>query len=688
MKVEQLKITALFNKKVQFVIPIYQRNYDWKIAQCKELLNDICDAEKNKINHFVGSIVYIHDDIYSVEDIDELVIIDGQQRLTTINILYVALYRFAKENNMQEKNEIYNVFLTNQYAKDESYKLKLKQTDFNAKAFQAIIDEKEGQLEKYSNVKENFCYFKEIITQDNFSKILEGLKRLVFVAIGLERGKDDPQRIFESLNSTGIDLSQSDLIRNFVLMDLKAEDQNRIYKNIWEIIEENAQYKSGAESKVSDFMRDYITLKTKNIANKNKIYYEFKKRYSKKDKEDFELELENIKKFSYHYNKFINPETVSDQEIKKELCYISRLEINVVFPFLLQIFEDFENKIIDKTTLIKILKLIQSLVWRRFIVDAPTNALGKIFMTLYGKINHDNYLKSLEDALLSNKGISRFPMDAEVRSELLTKDLYNITKKNKDYLFELLENYNNREIVVTTDSLITVEHIFPRNPHKDWKNNLSTDEYRDFIENKLNTIANLTLSGNNSALGNLPFIAKRDKNEDNKEQGYKYSRLWLNDYLKKQDRWNIKKYHERFEIIYERFLKIWPIPELNNESLLELDYENLECNIFDAEEPKNKKLEYFIFEDRKIDENNFTKMYVYVLKELYRKNPELFLSNKKVKVSSEEDDFRSPKEVENGYYVETNNDSNGKFLLLKEMLKIFSLEDWLIVKYKFDSIRE
>ncbi len=164
--------------------------------------------------------------------------------------------------------------------------------------------------------------------------------------------------------------------------------------------------------------------------------------------------------------------------------------------------------------------------------------------------------------------------------------------------------------------------------------------------------------------------------------------MWLNDYLKKQDRWNIKKYHERFEIIYERFLKIWPIPELNNESLLELDYENLECNIFDAEEPKNKKLEYFIFEDRKIDENNFTKMYIYVLKELYRKNPELFLSNKKVKVSSEEDDFRSPKEVENGYYVETNNDSNGKFLLLKEMLKIFSLEDWLIVKYKFDSIRE
>ena len=682
MKVFELQITEfLSNTKIQFVVPIYQRNYDWKIAQCEELLNDILVAEKNNVTHFVGSIVYIYDGIHGSREVRELVIIDGQQRLTTINILYVALYRFAKENNMPQKEEIYNVFLTNQYIEDASCKLKLKQTDSNAKAFQAIIDEKEEQLEKYSNVKENFYYFKEKINQDNFNKIFNGLKKLIFVEIALERGKDDPQRIFESLNSTGIDLSQSDLIRNFVLMHLEPEDQNRVYKNIWLPIEENAQFNSGAVSMVSDFMRDYITLQTKNIPNKNKVYYEFKKRYNKKG-ENFELELENIKKFSYHYKKIINPETVSDQEIKKELCYISRLKINVAFPFLLQIFEDYENKIIDQVALIKILKLIQSFVWRRFVVNASTNALNKIFMTLHSKIKPDNYLKSLENALLSNKAErSRFPSNKEVESELLRKDLYNINNQNRDYLFELLENYNNREIVDTASDAITVEHIFPCNPSNKWKAELRQEEFTDFSENKLNTIANLTLSGNNGSLGNLSFIEKRDKNDNNGEQGYKYSRLWLNDYLKEQDQWNIEKYNERFKIIYERFIKIWSIPLINNDS--PLDYENLESNIFDAEEPKSKNLEYFIFEDKKIDEKNFTRMYIYVLRELYRKNPELFLNNKKIKVSSKKDDFRSPKEVENGYYVEGNTDSNSKFYQLKDVLKIFSLEDQLSIKYKF-----
>ena len=684
MKVEELQITEfLSNQKIQFVVPIYQRNYDWKIAQCEELLSDIFDAEKNNATHFMGSIVYIHEGIHSFKEVRELVIIDGQQRLTTINILYVALYRFAKENNMPQKEEIYNVFLTNQYVKDQSCKLKLKQTDSNAKAFQAIIDEKEEQLEKYSNVKENFYYLKEKIIQDNFSKILKGLENLIVVTIGLERGKDKPQRIFESLNSTGIDLSQSDLIRNFVLMHLEPEDQNRVYKNIWLPIEENAQFNSGAVSMVPDFMRDYITLKNKNIPNKNKVYYEFKKLYNEKDK-NFELELENIKKFSYHYNKFINPETVSDQEIKKELCYISKLKINVAFPFLLQIFEDYENKTIDRVTLIKILKLIQSFVWRRFVVNASTNALNKIFMTLHSKIKPDNYLKSLENALLSNKAdSSRFPSNKEVESELLKKDLYNIDKKNRDYLFELLENYNNREIVDTASDAITVEHIFPCNPSNKWKAERRQEEFTDFSENKLNTIANLTLSGNNGSLGNLSFIEKRDKNDNNGEQGYKYSRLWLNDYLKEQDQWNIEKYNERFKIIYERFVKIWSIPLINNDS--PLDYENLEFNIFDAEEPKSKMLEYFIFEDKRVETKNFTEMYIYVLRELYRKNPELFLNNEAIKVNGKKDLFRKAEEIENGYYVERNTDSNSKFYQLKDILKIFSLEDQLSIKYKFQS---
>jgi uncharacterized protein with ParB-like and HNH nuclease domain len=558
MEAKQTQVQMfLQTPKVQFVIPVYQRNYDWTTNQCADLLRDIISVEKEKrVSHFIGSIVYLHEGIMITSEVRELVIIDGQQRLTTINILYVALYRFARENGLPQQEEIYNSFLTNQYVQNESSKLKLKQTDSNAIAFKAILNGTENELDKYSNVKENFSYFKSQINEENFTIILNGLKRLIFVEIALERDKDDPQRIFESLNSTGLDLSQSDLIRNFILMDLEPKEQNKIYEQIWNPIEDNARDISRQKSMVSDYIRDYLTLKTKRIPNKGKVYDEFKKIYFNKKDESFQQALENIKALSTHYRKLINPQIVSDSTLKRELDYISRLEINVAFPFLLQVFEDCENGIIDQSTLIKILKLIQSFTWRRFIVSLPTNALNKIFMTLYSEIDQEDYFDSLCIALLKKRGSGKFPTDQEVKSALYDKDLYNTQSKNRSYFFELLENYNNREYVNTSSELITIEHIFPRNPDNKWKIDLPPNEYADFKENKLNTIANLTLSGNNGALGNLSFIEKRDMNTDGKSQGYLYSRLWLNDYLKNLDRWDIEKYNNRFDILFDRFLQI------------------------------------------------------------------------------------------------------------------------------------
>ena len=681
MKANELQINNfLQTPTVQFVIPVYQRNYDWTTHQCSDLLSDIISVEQdNRGTHFIGSIVFIHEGTYSTSEVKELVIIDGQQRLTTINILYVALYRFAKEKNMTQQAEmLYNMFLTNQYVQHESSKLKLKQTDNNAIAFKAILNGTENELEKYSNVKENFSYFKSRITEENFITIMNGLKRLIFVEISLERDKDDPQRIFESLNSTGLDLSQSDLIRNFILMDLEPKEQNKIYDQIWNPIEENARDLVRQKSMVSDYIRDYLTLKTKRIPNKGKVYEEFKKLYINKKDDSFQQELETIKALSVHYRKFINPHVITDSSLRRELEYISRLEINVAFPFLLQVFEDCENSIIDKPTLIKILKLIQSFAWRRFIVGLPTNALNKIFMTLYNEIDHEDYFESLCVALLKKKGSVKFPNDQELRSALHDKDLYNTQSKNRSYFFELLENYNNREYVNTASELITIEHIFPRNPDNKWLNDLSTSEFNEFKEFKLNTIANLTLSGNNGALSNLPFINKRDMNTDGKEQGYAFSRLWLNDYLKKQDCWNLEKYNERFEIIYDRFLQIWQFPDVAL-PVIETDSEQ---NIFDAEPPINKKLEYFIFEDTKVEESAVAQMYFYVLRALYEKNAALLLENSQIiKVTKNQSDFRAPQELINGYFIEANIDSNSKFSYLKKMLIVFELEDELIIKY-------
>ena len=507
--------------------------------------------------------------------------------------------------------------------------------------------------------------------------ILNGLKRLIFVEISLERGKDDPQRIFESLNSTGLDLSQSDLIRNFILMDLDHKNQTKIFEQIWNPIEENARDLIKQKSLVSDYIRDYLTLRNKKIPNKNNVYLEFKKLYHEKD-ENYTQELENIKSLSIHYKKLINPSSIIDTNLRKELEYISRLEINVAYPFLLQVFEDAENGIINRDDLIKILKLIQSYAWRRFIVGLPTNALNKIFMSLYSEIDTEDYYESFATALIRKRGSAKFPTNEDLKTALKDKDLYNIQSKNRNYMFELLENYNNREYVNTSNENITVEHIFPQNPNENWNKELSPEDYFLFKEKYVNTIANLTLSGNNGALSNKSFNDKKEMNKQDAEQGYNYSRLWLNDFLKTITIWNIANFNERFNLIYNRFLKIWEYPNV----AIPISQNMEEQNLFIAELPTNKKLEYFIFENTKIEEDVIAQMFLYVIRKLYDKNAQLLLEAKDIiKITRNTSDFRAPQDLQNGYYIESNIDSNSKFSTLKKLLKLYELEDELLIKY-------
>ena len=681
MKANELPIINFLQApNVQFVIPVYQRNYDWTNSECRELLNDILSVEREKRGtHFIGSIVFIHEGTYSTNEVKELVIIDGQQRLTTINILYVALYRFAKENgNVQDAERLYNMFLTNQYVRNESSKLKLKQTDTNSQAFKAILLSLESGFPTYSNVIENYNYFREIISDENFETILSGLNRLIFVEISLERDKDDPQRIFESLNSTGLDLSQSDLIRNYILMDLPPKDQNRIFETIWSPIEENARDYVRQVSLVSEFIRDYLTLRNKKIPNKNKVYADFKTIYTNKKNESYQQELENIKSLSVHYKKLNNPDSVIDVDIRRQLEYINRLEINVAYPFLLQVFEDYDNGLLPKDDLIKILKLIQTYAWRRFIVGLPTNALNKIFMTLYSEVDTEEYFSSIASALVKKKGSAKLPTNEDLKTALKDKDLYNTQPKNRNYLFELLENHNNREYVNTNSDLITIEHIFPKTPNEEWNSALPQEDFILFKDKLLNTIANLTLSGNNGALGNRSFLDKKAMNIDGREQGYQFSRLWLNTFLRSIDVWDISKYEERFNIIYSRFLEIWQYPDVDvNE-----EGETEEQNIFDADSPTFKKLEYFIFENTKIEEDAVAQMYFYIIRRLFEKNSQLLLNGQNVlKITRQSSDFRTAQEVLNGWFIESNIDSNSKFVILKKLLSLFELEDELFVKY-------
>jgi uncharacterized protein with ParB-like and HNH nuclease domain len=681
MKANETKLDKfLATNETTFAIPVYQRNYNWEKAQCMQLLYDIFEVGRNKKipAHFIGSVVYLHDDVYTASGLTELTIIDGQQRLTTVTLIYTAIYKLAQkiEDKLLE-NKIQKMYLINEFAPEEE-KLKLKPTEDNDRAIKFIMQADENDVYKgYSRIIDNYNYFKSVINENNYQDVLHGLSKLIFVDIALDKQKDNPQRIFESLNSTGLELTQADLIRNYILMGLPRRTQDKIYKKYWDIIEKNAKDEQTNKSKVSEFFRDFLTLKTKNIPNKSKVYQTFKEKYPFSTEEQLEIDLKEIKSLVKFYNKILNPVNEDDNEIRTQLEYIKKIEINVSYPFLVKVYEDYDNEIITKKDFVAILELIQSFAWRRFILGFGTESRNKIFMTFYDKVNLNNYLKSVESAFMKLSGNSRFPRNTEVINALKEKDVYNIRSKNRMYFLERLENFDNKEtVIISGNPDITIEHIFPQNPNAKWKIELGNEEYNFIKENYLNTISNLTLSGHNGKLGNKTFKEKRDL----PNAGYKDSKLWLNKYLAGIEKWDRKEIETRFNLIAERFLRIWEQPDIV------IDEENVseEENIFNAESPKNKKLEYAIFFNQKIETNQISKLYVEIFSQLFDVNPEIFFTSEigtRIGITKNPDELRQSTEISETYFIESNLGSNAKFDRIKQALTIFGFEDELIIKY-------
>jgi hypothetical protein len=466
-------------------------------------------------------------------------------------------------------------------------------------------------------------------------------------------------------------------------MGLSRSNQDRIYKSYWEVIEKNAKDETLNKTRVSEFIRDYLTLKNKEIPNKGDVYTKFKERYPTSTIEELELVLKDLKSFVKYYNKLTNPKNEDDNAIKTQLEYISRLEINVAFPFLMKVYEDFSKDLISKTIFISVLTTVQAFTFRRFILGLPTNALNRIFMGLYDKIEVNNYLYSIQKALLQRTGVQRFPRNPETIKALTEKDVYNIKPKNRTYLFERIENFqNNEQVIIEGNSDITIEHIFPQNPDPKWKIELGSEEYNIIKENYLNTIGNLTLSGNNGKLGNKPFLEKKLMNVDGKEQGYNFSRLWLNRDLKEKVKWDASAIEERAHYISERFTKIWEIPEID----IELEATNDEINIFDAEDPKHKKLDYAIFFNQKLDVTQVAKLYIEVFRQLFDLQPETFFTSDigdrlSLTKTPESKGLRQAISISDTYFIEANFDSMGKFDRIKHALTIFGFEDELSIKY-------
>ncbi len=565
MKADAMKLLDFIGKsqEKQFVIPIYQRVYSWEKEQCKQLWDDIIKTGGNDQieGHFIGSIVFVHDGIYTT-NYNELLIIDGQQRLTTITLLLIALRdHLNDEDEFLEKfscQKIQNRYLISSDEKgDKRFKLILSDSDKDT--LLSLIDkDKRKPSEPSLKIMENFKFFEEWIRKntDKLETIFKGLEKLMVVEISLERNKDNPQLIFESMNSTGKDLTQTDLIKNYILMGLEPEKQKIFYEKYWRAMEEDFKQN---ETLFNQFVRHYLTIKTREIPNINKVYKAFK-RYQQERGIETEALLQDLQKYCRYFCRIVFKKE-ADKDLNKALSFLVDLEMDVVYPLLLELYSDYKDGVLSKADFIPIIYLIESYLVRRAVCGLATNSLNKIFPFVTKKIDKDQYLESIKAHFLSlEKTTGKFPKDSEFKDSFITKELCSSNKTEKArYYLERLENFDTKEPVNTQEC--TTEHIMPKKLDEKWKRDLG-ENFQEIHEKYLHTIGNLTLTGYNQKYSNNSFQEKRDM-----EKGFKQSSLRLNQSLKDLESFGEEKIKKRANDLADWALKIWTYPKLDAETL-------------------------------------------------------------------------------------------------------------------------
>jgi uncharacterized protein with ParB-like and HNH nuclease domain/predicted transport protein len=565
MKATEAQLLGFLKKSPQFVIPIYQRTYSWTERECRQLWDDIIRAGKNQeiSVHFVGSIVYVEERQSQISHQSPLLVIDGQQRLTTITLLLAALSRALGDYEPVDgfsTRKLRNYYLLNpEESGERHFKLLLSQTDKTT--LKAIVDEKEFPRDYSLRVKENFEQFQSLITacQGNLAPICNGLAKLMVVDIALSRDQDNPQLIFESMNSTGRELSQADLIRNFVLMGLEPLLQTRLYEEFWRPME----LAFGQEAYTSDFdafMRHYLTLRTGEIPRQDQVYEAFKGHARSRNATGpaVELLVKEILDFSRYYCAMaLGAE--KDSDLKLAFADLRELKVDVAYPFLLELYADYKQNVLQKDELLDAVRLVESYVFRRAVCNTPTNSLNKTFATFTKVLKKDRYLESIKAHFLLLPSYRRFPNDDEFWRELQTRDLYNF--RSRSYWLRRLENYGRKERVPVDE--YTIEHIMPQNEvvPQAWRTMLGS-EWKHIHNTYLHTLGNLTLTGYNSEYSNKPFAEKRDM-----AGGFKESPLRVNKGLGELDVWDENSIRTRAKRLAQEIVKVWDSPRLSMEIL-------------------------------------------------------------------------------------------------------------------------
>lgn len=676
----------------RFIIPVYQRNYDWRIENCRQLYDDlIAIIKKNRSSHFFGSIVSVHND----GAFNEYQIIDGQQRLTTISLLMLAMCNLMRagivvpaQSNLADK--IYKTYLIDEWQDDET-RIKLKPVKNDCKAFGQLFKDADDYIQE-SNLTINYNFFYSRIQKEEISidELYSAITKLEIINITLNKD-DNPQLIFESLNSTGLALSEGDKIRNFILMGLPTKEQTEYYEKYWNRIEICTNYD------VSAFVRDYLSVKQQAIPSMSKVYVTFKAYVEEHGFETEEL-LKDLLDYAKWYELLLKGKT-EDRKLNACIYRLNRLETTITRPFFLEVLRMMTkgSPLLPLEDVREIFLFTENYLFRRSICDLPTNALNKIFLMLHREIirydgTEADYLEKFKFALLSKVERGRFPRDDEFGKAMGERQIYLMNIKNKAYILERFENYGideDKDIYRHLDEgTYSVEHIMPQHLTPQWVAALG-DDYADIHELWLHRLANLTLTAYNSKYSNSSFAEKRDM-----DKGFRQSGLRMNTWIANQGKWTLDELESRSDMLVNRAITIWSIPETTYKPAeKQLDSYTLEDDV----DLSGREIVRFGYKNTEQPVDSWITMMAQVIKILHAEDKSVLTRLAHTKdpdddlddyVSDNPSDLRGALEIDSNIYLERNTSTNTKIAMLRKFFKAYGQNPEELIFYLKDQNEE
>lgn len=667
MKASETKLQFLLEGTKQYVIPLFQRQYSWGQNQWKVLLNDILELynDTNPKDHFMGSIVTMP--VQSrPEGVAKYSVIDGQQRLTTFFIILSVIRDIAKGIGGRLANQIEDLYLFNKYSDGNDYYKFLPTQGDREDFFQTLLGEQKEVDGDTKQVVKAYTYFFKQMTMKRIDveKVLKTLfNNLLIVSITLDK-EDNPYRIFESLNATGLPLAESDLIRNYFFMRIHINDQENVYKSLWKPMQNafDSFDKENEKGKtISEFIRHFL-IKDGSQVKEKEIYSSLKEIADRKNDDEIIIYLTDIYDYSKYYLELLNPDLETNKKISEQIKRLNRLDVTTSYCFILNLYHCYAHNEISTDEFIELLKTIENFVIRRFICGVPTNQLNKIFPALFKVLNKSDIVQSLKEQLKDKN----YPKDFKFRTQFLMLALYGKGKDDKAKLIlETLEAWYGHKEQIDVDKL-TIEHVMPQTLTDEWKRNLG-DDWENIYENYVHTIGNLTLTGYNSELSNLPFESKKKE--------YKNSHLELNKYFENVETWNEEQIIKRGNKLTGEALKIWP-------SLRGNEVEEEEPNILISDVTGKKPVLLYIL-NQKFEVNSWKEVLIKTLENTYILDEQVFFALAQEhpnRINKSSAQLRVPYDLKNGYYIEVNQSAESIKKFCLQVINKFELseEDWKV----------